>query len=62
MVKKITLLKNLVQRLHFSKDYYVVGHNIFFGKKLYSGDASMFFKKSDLGYRPKKNKLLYGPI
>jgi hypothetical protein len=62
MVKKITLLKNLVQRLHFSKDYYVVGHNIFFWEKIILGWCSMFFKKSDLGYRPKKNKLLYGPI
>jgi len=37
MVKKITLLKNLVQRLHFSKDYYVVGHNIFFWEKIILG-------------------------
>jgi hypothetical protein len=63
MVKKITLLKKPSSKITFLQRLLRRGPEyFFFGKKIYSGDASMFFKKSDLGYTPKKNKLLYGPI
>jgi hypothetical protein len=46
MVKKITLLKNLVQRLYFSKDYYVVGQNIYFLGKNYTRVMQACFLKT----------------